>query len=437
MNSIIEYILNKHLSKNINEYKNKKYSYFTIMDGESLESLIFIYETSKLSNPLIKFLTNNKNIILDIQPHIEEKFIYISELTRSFSLNQDIVLFEKIAFEKNINLVNNKDFSYNELNFLSWFLKYNSQYFNEFKIKETNNPSLYNSFLINDIERINNLFNSYNINDIISEIKNNPKHYLLYILKQNSIKNKTLLHFLIKAFAISEKIINENPIEEAFWFLHNEIEREDLKNILIQISNINDTTIDSIRFNLYFMIKFDKEFNDIFKLNDNYTMFFKKLSKEKIIKETLKYNLISYNYILLGEYLTNQKIKKDYFLNFVSKNKEIHTYFNKVKNQEDIYEWSKPFVSNKIKVGYILNSDIIIQDNSITVEDFYNCLSGFIVPDFNGQTYLLCDKIDILNFTIENKFKIIKQMIKVYTEKENALNYLKEKNSYKDNLENF
>lgn len=434
MTETIDYFYNINKEKEIKKIQCDNFYFLMVTNNSILDSILFFFENEKLKNPLIKVVTNNRNLIKDLSDNIDKSKIYIEGFNPNFNIESDIIFFEKLIFLNNIKFVEELEYTKDMEKFLFWFLNNNNDYLDLIDVKKINDKNFYETFLQEDMERIKNIFMYENIEKSIKEIKINYKNYIEYIIKKYKDQLEVeLLQFINKMYGIS--LIKNNNLEESYWYLLSDINNESRKKILEKILDINEKSMNDIKFNLCLTEKIEKKsINGLFRIKSDYIKWFKSLSKEEIMDNVINNNLVLNNCMLLSGYLENKLIKKELFLNLVEKNKEIHLYLYKVKNQEEIYEWSKDIVSNKIKVGYIFNSDIVVRDPTLKLEDIRNYLSGFVSINIK-DTFLYCEKIYNLNIDFEEKIKIINDIFK--ENKEKAINYIKEKKSFEDNLKNF
>lgn len=422
--------------------------YFIVNQKNELSALIFIYENLQLKNPLIKVVTNNVKEAEEINNIFKDKLVNYSFFNNEFTIKSDIILAEEIVFKYNINFVTKKEISIKDEKFTEWYIRNHSEEFDKDYVKKHGSIFLYENFLLDDMNELKEIFSSYNLEKIKESIKNNPDNYLNYVVKKLELEDKFLFHYiklLIKGYSQKDEFVNN--LSESFWYIMNEV-NSDYKEILFNyICDIEDKLLNDIKFNICLLqeIKTDL-FENLFENNktNNYIKWFKSLSKKEIINSIKNYELLNYNYVILSDYLENEEIDLQLYNDLLKNNKQISLYLNKIKNQQQVYDWYKNKLQdnrleNNNRLEYILNAtDIINDEEEFSYDEIIDVLRGYNGRSIlNKEDFIYFQKIDNLNIKIEDKINILKNTIKEDLKKEKAIRYICEKNNFKEILNNF
>lgn len=370
--------------------------------------------------------------------------VYYSALNTNFTLIEDIILVEQLSFEHNIDFIKYKKIEKEINDFEEWYILNNKEIFNREDLLKSGSEKIY-KYLFEKDDFIK-VCSTKNIEIIKNKLSIYPLNYINYIMNNNEdVELEKLIRLLMKIY--NKDNMNDRNDGAAVSYFVTSVQNVK-ENALYYLSLYNDIEINKFKFNLHFFCKaikteYDSDIKEILTFENEYTEYFNKLTKEEIISNLKNEELIHSNYELLSNYLEDIYIEKEVVEKLMNKNKQIYYYLNKVKNQQEIYEWTKNILSKEEKIAYLINTTKIIKEDtyldSIEIEKIIKIIEEKYTNTMDEIDLILyCDKIDNLNTSLENKIKILKNTIKRNENKLiKGINYITEKNYIHNNLKNF
>lgn len=370
--------------------------------------------------------------------------VYYCLLNSNFTLVEDIILVENLSFEHNIEFIKNKKIEKEINDFEEWYILNNKEIFNREDLLKSGSEKIY-KYLFEKDDFIK-VCSTKNIEVIKNKLSIYPLNYINYIMNNNEdVELEKLIRLLMKIYN-KDNMNDRNDGASVSYFITSIANVKE--KVLYYLSLYNDIEINKFKFNLHFFCEaikteYDSGIKEILTFKNDYTEYFNKLTKEEIISNLKNEELIHSNYELLSNYLEDIYIEKEVVEKLMNKNKQIYYYLNKVKNQQEIYEWTKNILSKEEKIAYIINTKKIIKESTyldaVEIEKIIKIIAEKYTDTMDEIDLILyCDKIDNLNTSLENKIKILKNTIRRNENKlTKGINYITEKNYIHNNLKNF
>ena len=310
---------------------------------------------------LIDERINNKN-------NIFEKFNYDKFISKKEEINNKYKLSEDINIKNNFKkyIYSNDLFNYNKFN------EYYINKINYLQIKKFNN--LYKIDCIDDFDILDENFrkkigkNIFILNILFDELNKINRFYNYYNKKNKYISLIETTYENISDLNIMKKVLGciffKNIIMKELYS-----EMKIVKNLFLQYQNLLNELDD--RFDI-------KEFNNIFKFNDN------NYSEDKIMSsgESYIYNLLNeiykvnpsliyfkYDYTLPIKFIN--KLRADFFCIFINKDKEVEKLIIEV-NGEQHYTFNKFFNDKTLIIRDNIKKDFCKENNIEFIELKYN-----------------------------------------------------------------